>query len=93
MLATGYLPYWVVIPGGRISGMGGLNPDELEKVSRWTVENINTDGMRLVKVNQLLKARLHLPSLHNVQSSVLNYRREFASGFSAMYQFLIGHKR
>ena len=89
VLATGYLPNWVVIPGGKLASVGGLNQAEFSEYDSWRFQNINTDGMKLEKVSEAVEAKPHLPILEGKQLSSADYSEEIVSGFESMYHFLV----
>lgn len=92
VLATGYLPNWAVVPGGRIVGVGGLSPMDLQEFKRWRFQDINTDSMKLEKVSEQIKKKVHLPSLNGEQLSSAVHCDEIVAGFEIMYKFLLKHR-
>ncbi len=92
VLATGYLPEWVVGPGFELAGIGGINPAELDAHTQWKFLHVNTDGMTLEKVPEVSEPELHLPTLKGQKLSCSMYSQEFVDGFKAMYSFLLDRR-
>ena len=92
VLATGYLPNWLVVPGGRIVAVGGLNPPELGELERWTFQDVNTDGMKLENASEETPTKSNLPTLEGEQLSVAAYGDDVVAGFEAMSRFLLAHR-
>lgn len=87
VLATGFLPNWVVLPGDRIEEIGGLSYEKWRSRTRPRIEGINTDGMRLTLSVEPFPST-HLPNLNGMSLAISEFCDEVVSGFEAMYRFL-----
>lgn len=92
VLATGYLPGWTVLPGNRVAGVGGLNPEDLYAYKHWKFQDVNTDGMKLVETSETVEVQGHRPTLKGEQLSCAAYRHQIVAGFKAMYYFLLNNR-
>lgn len=92
VLAPGFLPNWMVVPGARLAGIGALNPAEPRQFGQWTVRYPNTDAMALQYAPEPAASTPHLPVLHGKRLSSAAYPREIAAGFEATYRFLMDHR-
>jgi type 2 lantibiotic biosynthesis protein LanM len=92
VLATGFLPNWMVLPGGRLAGIGGLNPAEVRAFEYRGFQNINTDGMKVSKFATTSRTKSYLPSLRGRDLSSADFRNEVVAGFEVMYQSLLRNK-
>ena len=88
VLATGFLPHWVMGPAGEVAGIGALNPIVLSGPKRWQFSNVNTDEMSYgeeVLDNLVGDA---FPTLEGRQVQITSYSRALLEGFTAMYHLL-----
>jgi type 2 lantibiotic biosynthesis protein LanM len=92
VLATGYLPAWLVLPGGKVAAMGGLNPVEVQEAESWQFRHVNTDGMKFEKIAAREDSHAHLPTLESNPLSSASHRNVIGSGYEAMYRFLMDNR-
>lgn len=92
VLATSYLPSWVVLPRGHVSAIGGLSPAEVQDVQDWGFRHVNTDGMTFERISVPRDRATHLPTLEGKPLSSVVYRNEIMTGYAAMYRFLMDHQ-
>ncbi len=90
VLATGYLPQWMVMPGGEIADVGGLNQPDYSK-AQLRFSHINTDDMQYDYAS-VPDAQLHFPALDGRPLAAAAYAEEISCGFQVMYRFLMGHR-
>lgn len=93
VLSTGFLPYWRVLPGGRVAAVGGLNVIGENSRGQIALRNINSDGMVYERPESSDAAPAsHLPSLDGRMLSASEYADGLTGGFEAMYRFVIDHR-
>lgn len=89
-LDVGYLPAWQTLPDGRELSFGGLSPVGTSNARYLGFREINCDNMEFdVHDAVSIEVVKHVPALHGRPLAVIDYKKEFLQGFSAMYYFLI----
>ena len=92
VLATMYLPHWVVSPGGKVAGIGGLNPVGAQTLKIWGARDINSDAMAYGYIDTPKDRTSHAPSMSGEPLSSEDYREDIARGYEEMYRFLLREK-
>lgn len=92
VLATTYLPDWLVGQGDQHRAIGGLSPIRTCQVATFTFINVNTDTMQRVKQLSALPPPQNLPSLDGEYPSPVRFRDSIVAGFTAFYRFLVAHR-
>lgn len=93
VLATTYLPDWLVGQGDQYRAIGGLSPVNPCQVETHTFVNINRDGMQRVKRLTPLPAPRNLPCLDGKYPLPETYCEEIVTGFTRVYLFLIAQQQ
>lgn len=92
VLATTYLPDWLVGQGDQHRAIGGLSPIHTCQTATFTFININTDTMQRVKQLSPLPPPHNLPSLEGEYPSPVTFCGAIVTGFTAFYRFLVAHR-
>ncbi len=91
VLSAGYLPHWMKLPGDNVLGIGGLKPDQDERL-QVAFQNINTDGMTYKKLRSEPKTDSAGATLNGEPLQAAAYENELVDGFASMYRFLLSRQ-
>lgn len=89
VVATGYLPNWVAVPGASIVDVGGLNLAASTDFARWGFCDINSDGMRYERLSEQKTSKWGLSNPGKEPPLSAVYENEICTGFEQMFRFLL----
>jgi type 2 lantibiotic biosynthesis protein LanM len=92
VVATGYLPNWVAVPGARIVDVGGLNLAASTDFARWSFCDVNSDGMRYERPSEQKTSEVGLSNPEKEPPLSAIYENEICKGFEQMFRFLINNR-
>lgn len=92
VVATGYLPNWVAVPGARIVDFGGLNLAASTDFARWSFSDVNLDGMRYEKLSEQKPSEGGLLNSEREPPLSSIHENEICVGFEQMFSFLLSHR-
>lgn len=85
----------MVVDGKQINmDFGGLSGDK-EQISPFkslTIENLNSDEVKVVKKNKVIKPKINNPIMNGKIINSYNYLNEIKSGFQEIYKWVLNHK-
>lgn len=89
VLSTGFLPQWLVIPGGHFMAIGGLFTEQHKLSGHRTFVNVNTDAMAYESVSVRVPNANNIVILDGVSLSARAFAKDILGGYGAMYRFLL----
>ncbi len=89
VLSTGFLPRWLVIPGGHFLAVGGLYQDEHRLSMHRTFTHVNTDAMDYEPKSVQPPVSDNIVTVGRVSLSASDYVQEILRGYERMYRFIV----